>query len=345
MSEKNHADERSMAPLEALDLDFRAFGDDAPADRRAPEPIAERPSSPARKEPDAASPRSTSAAPTRTHFAESVGRSRPSLDSEPPEPLDAESIEEPIDLPRNEPAGSPLRNLLRTTAGRAARRLGDAGAEFRAAAARWRERRTTTPRARPGASAERKPAKGRRPLRGPAWFGRFREPVLGLGTIALVYAVTTTALGTAPWSGRSGVPDLGGPALSAAPSRLPEQRNFRVSAEGKPDSAASQASSAVTIPEGEIAPGPAVEETALPSDLSFPGKSLLEVVTPEDELIYVDGVFIGRGPLRRMPVPPGAHVVSIRSGGTERKGALEARAGRLVRASFIDGTTLAVAAP
>jgi len=72
--------------------------------------------------------------------------------------------------------------------------------------------------------------------------------------------------------------------------------------------------------------------------MSWPGKGLIEVVTAEEELIYVDGVFTGRGPLRRIPVTPGSHEIKIKSGGSERQGIAEVELGRATRAVFAAGS-------
>lgn len=72
----------------------------------------------------------------------------------------------------------------------------------------------------------------------------------------------------------------------------------------------------------------------MPDGLSWPGKGLIEVVTTEDELIYVDGVFTGRGPLRRIPVGPGDHEVSVKKDGQERQGVVAVQVDRCTRAVF-----------
>jgi hypothetical protein len=76
------------------------------------------------------------------------------------------------------------------------------------------------------------------------------------------------------------------------------------------------------------------EQGPMPEGLSWPGKGLIEVVTSEDELIYIDGVFTGRGPLRRVPVTPGKHNVAIKFGGNERTGTVEVLADKSTRAVF-----------
>lgn len=77
-----------------------------------------------------------------------------------------------------------------------------------------------------------------------------------------------------------------------------------------------------------------VEQTKMPEGLSWPGKGLIEVVTAEDELIYVDGVFTGRGPLRRVPVSPGEHELSIKQNGSARTGTVTVDLDRCTRAVF-----------
>lgn len=76
------------------------------------------------------------------------------------------------------------------------------------------------------------------------------------------------------------------------------------------------------------------EQTKMPEGLSWPGKGLIEVVTSEDELIYIDGVFTGRGPLRRIPVTPGKHHVAIKTGGQKRTGEVSVDADKNTRAIF-----------
>ncbi len=76
------------------------------------------------------------------------------------------------------------------------------------------------------------------------------------------------------------------------------------------------------------------ETTPMPNDLSYPGKGLLEVVTSKRELIYVDGVFIGRGPLRRIPLEPGEHEIRIQNGSLQRLGEVQLVAAQRNRAVF-----------
>lgn len=132
-------------------------------------------------------------------------------------------------------------------------------------------------------------------------------------------------LGTLPPSGDAPAPTAEGKKSDALPalsiqSRVAENRQ----------------KAAAPVARREIAPH--VEIVPLPEGLHYPGKGLIEVVTGEEEMIYVDGVFIGRGPLRRVPVSPGEHGVSIRNGGSERKGQIEVELTRTTRVAFLEPT-------
>ncbi len=78
----------------------------------------------------------------------------------------------------------------------------------------------------------------------------------------------------------------------------------------------------------------AVETLALPEGMSWPDKGLIEVVTEGRELVYVDGVFTGRGPLRRIPIQPGSHEVVVRTEGQERNVRLDVSTGKRARVVF-----------
>lgn len=85
-------------------------------------------------------------------------------------------------------------------------------------------------------------------------------------------------------------------------------------------------------------PTPAAAETALPviqsgldlaPDTPLPeGKGLLEVVTSGRHFIYVDDVFVGRGPRRLVTLDPGAHRVQIRLSGEPKAFELSVDPGR-----------------
>jgi hypothetical protein len=68
-----------------------------------------------------------------------------------------------------------------------------------------------------------------------------------------------------------------------------------------------------------------VEVQATTRDLELPAgipvaadKGLLEIEIGGQDAIYVDGVFVGLGPTRRVPLPPGRHEIEVRSGGVAR---------------------------
>jgi hypothetical protein len=87
------------------------------------------------------------------------------------------------------------------------------------------------------------------------------------------------------------------------------------------------------------APGaatPKVDQLGLPPGIGPvpPDKGLLEVFTGDESSIYEDGVFIGRGPLRRDTVSPGEHEILVRKESQERRIRVEVRAGARTRVSY-----------
>lgn len=62
-----------------------------------------------------------------------------------------------------------------------------------------------------------------------------------------------------------------------------------------------------------------------------PEKGLLEINTAGDHKIYVGGVFVGRGPVRRVPLAAGAHQVQLRLDGDEDSVRVVVTSGRRVR--------------
>ena len=55
---------------------------------------------------------------------------------------------------------------------------------------------------------------------------------------------------------------------------------------------------------------------------------LLEVDSGGAHTVYVDGEFVGRGPLRRVPVSPGKHAVRLDLAGESAEIGLDAAQGR-----------------
>lgn len=75
-----------------------------------------------------------------------------------------------------------------------------------------------------------------------------------------------------------------------------------------------------------------VQDLELPSDVAvLPDRGLLEIEIRAPDSIYVDGVFIGRGPSRRIPLREGAHEVRVRGDGTDVVQTIEVRKARRVR--------------
>ncbi|HSC88324.1 MAG TPA: hypothetical protein VLC09_13675, partial [Polyangiaceae bacterium] len=179
------------------------------------------------------------------------------------------------------------------------------------------------------------------------WLRRAAGPALTLALALGVHGVSSHWLGLVGTPRLAAdVPDLGTlPAAVERDPRPPEQRKTPrpqvgagsaatgSTATGSAPTNAAAPEKGSPSPQGESAPQ--VEMTELARDLAQPGKGGLEVVTSEDELIYVDGVFVGRGPLRRLPVVPGDHDVSIRSGGAQRRGTVPVEAGRGTRVLFV----------
>lgn len=89
-----------------------------------------------------------------------------------------------------------------------------------------------------------------------------------------------------------------------------------------------------SLPKARSASPPALEQLALPEGLNWPKKGLIEVVTSGSELVYVDGVFTGRGPLRRIPIAPGSHEVEVRTEGQTRRTRLDVSVGKRARVVF-----------
>lgn len=166
---------------------------------------------------------------------------------------------------------------------------------------------------------------------------RLAAPIATVGLAALVYVGGGKLLGTVelPALSRSneGAPDLGTLPTKEFAASEREKPTKTADRQGRSPANPSAKRPAAATPSGPAPP--AIETLPMPTGLDYPGKGLIEVVTAEDELIYVNGVFIGRGPLRRVPVNPGEHAISIRNGSGERKGLLTIEAGRCSRASFV----------
>jgi hypothetical protein len=80
-----------------------------------------------------------------------------------------------------------------------------------------------------------------------------------------------------------------------------------------------------SVPAGQLT----VLDRELPAEIAVTaGKGLLEVSAGNRHRIYVDGVFIGPGPVRRVPLSPGRHEVKLTLDGAELVTPCEIRADR-----------------
>jgi hypothetical protein len=147
-----------------------------------------------------------------------------------------------------------------------------------------------------------------------------------LGTGGLVFGVSTVAwrvLGTPP----QGAAQVNDPALGAnlgqqAVALAPGNQGAPAAAAGK--------SEADRAEEDDLRPEPgrsgAVRVVALksvvlalPDNIQVaPDSGLLEVSSDGRQKIYVNDVFVGRGPLRRVPLKPGPYSVTLRLDGAEQ---------------------------
>lgn len=75
----------------------------------------------------------------------------------------------------------------------------------------------------------------------------------------------------------------------------------------------------------------APRDLALPEGIALDDAGLVEVLTPGGTLVYVDGNFVGAGPLRRVPVNPGKHDVRVGQGASAHTRSVDVRAGRRVQ--------------
>lgn len=96
------------------------------------------------------------------------------------------------------------------------------------------------------------------------------------------------------------------------------------------DSAAPAPSAPASAPAG--APAVQTVDTTLPPGVVIGrNKGLLEVETGGPQAIFVDGVFVGRGPLRRIPLSPGSHEVRTKQAGRQRVDRVQITQGRRTR--------------
>jgi CheY-like chemotaxis protein/HPt (histidine-containing phosphotransfer) domain-containing protein len=124
-----------------------------------------------------------------------------------------------------------------------------------------------------------------------------------------------------------------------APAATPKASQIIQDAEqpmkGPPVVPAAVASQQTAAPVGQLL----VADRELPAEVAVTaGKGLLEVSTGGKHRIYVDGVFIGPGPVRRVPLSPGQHEVKLSLDGVELSAPCEIRAERRTLVALPDGS-------
>jgi DNA-binding response OmpR family regulator len=102
----------------------------------------------------------------------------------------------------------------------------------------------------------------------------------------------------------------------------------------KNEKAVASAQPVAAVAPQEKPPEPAfgIESKPLPGGIHVtPGHGLLEIEIVEPDAIYVNGTFVGRGPLRRVPLPPGKHTLEVRGERTIEKLEVSVAAGQRTR--------------
>jgi CheY-like chemotaxis protein len=99
------------------------------------------------------------------------------------------------------------------------------------------------------------------------------------------------------------------------------------------EATASRAASGAGVGQQKQAPSaPAAEDLPLPPEVMIADtKGLLEISSSSKHAIYVDGAFVGRGPVRRVPLDPGRHEIELRDGLRKTTAAVTIRQGRRAR--------------
>ena len=112
--------------------------------------------------------------------------------------------------------------------------------------------------------------------------------------------------------------------LTGAPAPTASEVPSAAASVGPPVSVAKPAAVQPTLQDLDVPPGVAVAGD----------KGLLEVDLGAKHAVYVDGAFVGRGPLRRVPLAPGNHQVLLKLPEGEVTVQAEIKAGRRTRVSL-----------
>lgn len=157
---------------------------------------------------------------------------------------------------------------------------------------------------------------------------------VGLATLAGIVTFAAT-VPIASWFHRRNEPLRTEPPIATDSLQAPAP-----SAEEQPKVALPSASpeTTSTAPESTTsrpAASASIEEIPVPSNVTLkPGEALIEVTTGGDHAIFVDDTFVGRGPVRVIPVANGRHIVRTRLNGAERSDPVDLTPGRALRLSL-----------
>jgi hypothetical protein len=162
--------------------------------------------------------------------------------------------------------------------------------------------------------------------RSPSPSSPLRIAAITLGAAALSYGVVRFGIspqltGTKPTASES---------AAASPT---EAHTAAVQAASSPDAVRAPASAAAIV-QAAAAAAPTTQDLPMPPGVVIAhAKGLLEIDTSDQQAIYVDGVFVGRGPLRRIPLDPGSHQVELRDGSANSGFSVAIKQGRRARVS------------
>jgi hypothetical protein len=143
---------------------------------------------------------------------------------------------------------------------------------------------------------------------------------LGIAAVMVVAAVVTYAVVT-------GVRTM----LADSPAKPAESASV---APTSPASAAlpSSASSVAPVPSGPVMTSLRAEDLELPVGLTVSqDRGLLEVDVDQSISVYVDGVFIGKGPVRQVPLREGAHEIHVQGDSVDMVQPIQVHRGRRAR--------------
>jgi len=141
---------------------------------------------------------------------------------------------------------------------------------------------------------------------------------LGIAAVMVVAAVVTYGLVT-------GVRTM----LAESPAKPAESASV---APTSPPSAPSSASSVAPVASAPVLSSLRAEDLELPAGLTVSqDRGLLEVDVDQTISVYVDGVFIGKGPVRQVPLREGAHEIHVQGASVDMVQPIVVHRGRRAR--------------